>query len=891
MSDEQNKNELPEIDDNSSVEETPATEDINKTDDSGQIQSLTGMYKTWYLDYAAYVILSRAVPHIDDGLKPVQRRILYTLFLAENGNLHKVAKIVGQTMALHPHGDASINAALVQLGQKEYMVETQGNWGNILTGDGAAAGRYIETKLSPLALEVLFDNKLTEWRKSFDGTTNEPVALPVRFPLLLAQGAEGIAVGLSSRILPHNPKELLEASIAYLKGKAFELYPDFPTGGLLEVERYNDGMRGGSLKIRAKIEKVDDRVLSITELPFGKTTESLIASIRKAHEKGKIKIKHIDDFTSETADIRIELPSGVSSDKTIDGLYAFTDCEGTLSPNACVIKDGKPVFLGVSDLLRHSVEKTKELLVKQLEYRYGELTNSLLALTLERIFIEERIYKDKKFEEASNEANALNHIRKCIEKLEGIHFIRPITDEDLKRLLEIRMARILRFNIEKHEELMARLTSEHKEIEQNLQNPIQYTIAHYQHLIKEYGANWERKTSLTRFSSIEASKVIEINEKLYLDREGGFVGTKLRNAEFITDCSSIDDIIIIFKDGTYMITKVEEKKFIGKGNVIYINRFIRNDSRTIYNLIYRQGKKGSYFIKRCSITGVTRDKIYELSDGTKGSKIVYLTANFNGEAETVRITLKPVPRMRTLVFERDFREVPIRGKSTKGKLVTRAEIQRITLKQKGESTLGGRKVWFDRDVLRLNYNEQGEYLGEFEASDRILVLQGDGTAYTTDFSESNHFSEDLIHIEKFSSEKVWTVLYRDTEQGYVYLKRFSIEDPLKPTIMQGEKGELLLYSDTYYPRINVIFGGRDKERPNEEIEAFDFISVKSIRAKGKRVSTRTIKKVEELEPTRFPVEEEKQLPKEAMDNDNEPSKDKEVKVPSLQEVIEQSTQE
>ncbi len=830
--------------------------------------SLTGMYRTWFLDYASYVILERAVPHIDDGLKPVQRRILHAMHLFENGHLHKVAKIVGQTMAFHPHGDASINDALVQLGQKGYMVHTQGNWGNILTGDEAAAGRYIEAKLSPLALEVLFDARLTEWKRTYDGTAQEPVALPARFPLLLAQGAEGIAVGLSSKIYPHNPKELLEAAIAHLRGEAFTLYPDFPTGGLLDAERYNDGLRGGVLKSRAKIERIGERLLSIQELPFGKTTASLIESILKANEKGKIKIKHIDDMTAATADIRIQLPAGVSTDKTIDGLYAFTDCEVSLSPNACVIKDGKPLFLGVSDLLKHHVKRTQHLLEEQLRYRLSELTNQLLAASLERIFIENRIYKDKEFEEASNEAAALSHVQQRIEGLEGITFVRPITQEDLKRLLEIKMARILRFNIAKHEELIAQLTKEAGKVRKNLAQSTQYTIEHYERLLKEYGADWERKTTLTRFGTIEAVKVIETTEKLYIDREGGFVGTGLKNAEYVADCSPIDDLIVIYKNGSYIITKVEEKKFIGKGEVIYINRFQRNDVRTIYNLIYRQGKKGPYFIKRCSITGITRDKLYDLTDGTEHSRIVYFTANFNGEAEVVRIALKPQPRMRVLVFEKDFRETPIRGKSTRGNLVTRAEIQRITLKQRGGSTLGGRKVWFDRDVLRLNYNEQGDYIGEFDANDRLLVLRKDGTVYTTDFSESNHFTPDSVLLEKYDAGKVWSVVYKDPQQEFYYLKRFTMEDQSKPILMQGEGNELILYSDAYYARFGVLFGGHDADRPEEIIEADEFIGIKSVRAKGKRLTTRKVATIEEREPIRQPEpsemlsSEEEQEPKE-----------------------------
>lgn len=817
-----------------------------------RLHSLPQMYRTWFLDYASYVILERAVPHIEDGLKPVQRRILYAMQLFENGHLHKVAKIVGQTMAFHPHGDASINDALVQLGQKGFLVDTQGNWGNTLTGDEAAAGRYIEAKLSSLALEVLFDSKLTEWKRTYDGTADEPVALPVRFPLLLAQGAEGIAVGLSSRIYPHNPKELLEAAIAYLRGESFELYPDFPTGGLLDVDKYNDGHRGGALKCRAKIEKIDDRVLSITELPFGKTTSSLIESILKANEKGKIKIKHIDDMTAATADIRIQLPAGVSTDKTIDGLYAFTDCEVGLSPNACVIKEGTPVFLGVSDLLKYSADRTKELLVAQLNYRLGEVQDALVTASLERIFIENRIYKDKPFEEAACEADALDHVRKRIEAMEDLVFVRPITEADLKRLLEIKMARILRFNIEKHEERIAQLMREARTIEKHLAHSTQYTIDYYTRLLKEFGAGWTRKTTIARFGTIEATKVIEATEKLYFDREGGFAGTGLKNAEFVAECSLLDEMIVIFRNGTYRITKIEDKKFIGRGEVLYINRFRRNDNRTIYNIIYRQGKRGPWLIKRCSITGISRDKDYNLISDEEGSRITYFSANPNGEAETVRITLKPQPRMRVLTFEKSFSEVPIRGRGAKGNLVTRAEVQRITLKQRGASTLGGRKIWFDRDVMRINYNGQGEFIGEFEAEDRLLVFAKDGSVYTTDFGESNHFPEGTTRVEKFDANKVWSVVYFDKEQDYYYLKRCQIEDSKKPILLQGEGNDLVAYSDVPYARFALIFGGRDEDRPSEEVEAVDFIAVKSIRAKGKRLTTREVAKIEELPPLREP---------------------------------------
>lgn len=821
------------------------------------LHTLPQMYRTWFLDYASYVILERAVPHIEDGLKPVQRRILHAMHLFENGHLHKVAKIVGQTMAFHPHGDASINDALVQLGQKGFLIDTQGNWGNIFTGDDAAAGRYIEAKLSPLALEVLFDNKLTEWKKSYDGTAEEPVALPIRFPLLLAQGAEGIAVGLSSRIYPHNPKELIESAIAYLQGKSFELYPDFPTGGLLDVERYNDGHRGGALKCRAKIEKRDDRLLSITELPFGKTTASLIDSIIKANEKGSIKIKHIDDMTAATVDIRIQLPMGVSTDKTIDGLYAFTDCEVSLSPNACVIKEGTPVFWGVSDLLRYSVDQTRSLLGAQLNYKLNEIQDALVAASLERIFIEQRIYKEQPFEEASTEVDALLYVKDRIEAMEGLSWSRPLMDDDFKRLLELRMARILRFNIEKHEERIALLSREAETISKNLKNLTTYTIKYYEHLLKEYGAQWERKTTLTRFGAIEASQVIEATEKFYFDREGNFAGTGLKNADFVADCSSLDDFIVIFRNGSFRISKIEDKKFLGKGEVIYINRFKRNDTRTIYNIVYRHGKRGPYYMKRCYISGIVRDKDYFLTKEEEGSRVMYISVNPNGEAETIHVALKSQLKMHFLTFDKDFSIEPIRARGVRGSLVTKAEVQRVSLKQRGASTLGGRKVWFDRDVMRINYNEQGEYLGEFEAQDALLVLTQSGTLYTTDISESNHFEEEVIRVEKLDPHKVWSVVYYDSQQHYFYLKRFDVANPCKPQSMQGAGNLLIAYSDNPLARFAIHFGGRDKDRPIEEVDAATFIDVKSIRAKGKRLTTREVLRIEEISVPQM-VEQEKE---------------------------------
>lgn len=835
-----------EMEDDSIVGEPSAHSEVTLPADE-DIKTLPGMYRTWFLDYASYVILERAIPHIEDGLKPVQRRVLYAMHLFENGHLHKVAKIVGQTMAYHPHGDASINDALVQLGQKGLLIDTQGNWGNILTGDEAAAGRYIEAKLSSFALEVAFDDNITEMRPTYDATAEEPVYLPVRFPLLLAQGAEGIAVGLSSKIYPHNPKELLEAAIAYLEGKEFELYPDFPTGGLLDVDRYNDGQRGGQLKSRARIERIGDRVLSITSLPYGKTTAMLIDSILRANDKGQIKVKHIDDMTAQEADIRIQLPQGVSTDKTIDGLYAFTDCEVSLAPNACVIQDGKPAFLGVSDLLKHSADRTVELLKAELEHRLHELREGHVAASLERIFIEERIYKEQPFEEASNEKEALDYVEKRILALPGLTFVRAIKREDLKRLLEIKMARILRFNRAAHDKKIARIEQEMAQLADNIEHIVAYTIAYYKRLIEEHFADWQRKTNLARFSNIEATKVIEATERLFLDAEGGFAGTQIKNGTFVTECSLLDDMIVFFRDGTYLITKIEEKKFLGKKEVIHIDRYIRNDKRTIYNVIYRSGTQGPCFIKRFYVTGMVRDKEYDLTTGKAGSKVLYFTANPNGEAETVRITLKQQLRMRNLVFEKDFSEILIKGRTSRGNLVTRATIQRILLKEKGASTLGGRKVWFDKDVLRINFNEQGTLLGEFEAEDKLLVVCKSGLYFTAEVDESVHFPADLLRVERFDPNKVWSAVYREGEQGYVYLKRFQFTDREKPLQLQGEGNKLMQLSDVASASLVIRYGGKDEHRPEDQESIVDFVGVKGIGAKGKRLTTREVSEVEVVE--------------------------------------------
>ena len=815
-----------------------------------ELSNLSKMYQTWFLDYASYVILERAVPHIDDGLKPVQRRILYNLKRMDSGKLIKVANIVGETMKYHPHGDASINDALVQLGQKGFLIDTQGNWGNILTGDSAAAGRYIEAKLSAFALEAVYSDRVTPWKKTYDGTTDEPIALPVKFPLLLAQGAEGIAVGLSSKILSHNFVELAEAACAYLRGEEFTLYPDFPTGGLIDVSRYNDGERGGSLKSRAKIDKIDAKTLSISELPAGKTTTTLIESILKAVEKGKIRIRRVDDMTAATTDIRLTLATGVSSDKAIDALYAFTDCEVSISPNCCVIYEEKPLFTTVSELLRYSVERTKYLFGEELKILLGEKEEQYLGASLERIFIEERIYKDKAFEEAADEAAALAHIAKRIEPFAD-RFLRPVTTDDLRRLLELRMARILRFNLPKHEAALLQLEQEMAQLRHDIAHLTDYTIRWYQHLVQRYGAAFPRRTKIMNFGTIEVTKVAELDAKLYINREEGFFGTALKDAEFVCNCSTLDEVIIIFRSGKYFVGKVEDKKFYGNEEVIYINRYQRNDERTIYNVIYRDGKGGSVYAKRFNVLSVIRDRTYDLTRGKDGSRVLYFSANGNGEAEKVAVKLKiRNARQRLFQFEKDFSDIPIKSRSSVGLLVTKAEVHSVSLLSKGFSTLGGRDVWFDRDVLRLNYNEQGEYLGSFHARDRILIVLSSGECYTTDFSDSIHIEENLLRIEKNEPRKIWTAVYYDADQKYHYIKRFSIEEDQKRENILGEnpKNELLLLTDTYYPRL--LIGRQEKggELRTTEIDVEEFALVKSVRARGKRIASYLIDQVEELPP-------------------------------------------
>ena len=820
---------------------------VDQTDEAVKHQ-LSGMYQNWFLDYASYVILERAVPHINDGLKPVQRRILHSMKRLDDGRYNKVANIVGHTMQFHPHGDASIGDALVQLGQKELLIDCQGNWGNILTGDSAAAPRYIEARLSKFALDVVFNPKTTEWQASYDGRNREPVTLPVKFPLLLAQGVEGIAVGLSSKILPHNFNELCDAAIAYLHGEEFKLYPDFQTGGSIDVSRYNDGERGGVVRVRAKISKLDNKTLCISEIPYGKTTSSLIDSILKAIEKGKIKIRKVDDNTARKVEIQIHLAPGVSSDKTLDALYAFTDCE--------VNDNKKPHFLTVSDVLRKSVNNTRDLLRKELEIQKNETLETLHFASLEKIFIEERIYKDKQFEQAENMDIACEHID---ERLTPFYpqFVREVTKEDILRLMEIKMARILKFNKDKADELIARLKAEIEEIDNHLAHLTEYTIEWYRHLKDKYGKDFPRRTEIRNFDTIVATKVVEANEKLYINREEGFIGTGLKKDEFICNCSDIDDVIIFYKDGKYKIVRISDKLFVGK-NILYVNIFKKNDKRTIYNVIYRDGKEGYHYIKRFNVTSMIRDREYDVTQGNPGSKIVYFSANPNGEAEIIKVTLRPNPRIKKLIFERDFSEINIKGRQSMGNLLTKFEVHKITLKQRGGSTLGGRKVWFDHDVLRLNYDGRGQYLGEFQSSDCILVIHKNGDFYTTDFDLNNHYDPDIQYIEKFEAEKVWTaVLYDADQQNYPYLKRFTFEASSKRQNYLGENkhNQQILLSQQVYPRIQVIFGGHDSFREAQIIEASDFVGVKSFKAKGKRLTTYSVDRIKELEPTRMPEPE------------------------------------
>ena len=834
--------------------------------DASAVHHLSGMYKNWFLDYASYVILERAVPHIEDGLKPVQRRILHSMKRMDDGRYNKVANIVGHTMQFHPHGDASIGDALVQLGQKDLLIDTQGNWGNILTGDRAAAPRYIEARLSKFALETVFNPKTTEWQLSYDGRNKEPITLPVKFPLLLAQGAEGIAVGLSSKILPHNLNDICDAAIKYLRGEEFNLYPDFPTGGSIDASKYNDGQRGGVLKVRAKVEKLDNKTLVIREVPYTKTASSLQESITKAVEKGKLKIRRVEDMTASEVEIQLHLTPGTSSDKTIDALYAFTDCEINISPNCCVIRDNKPEFLTVSEVLRNSAEHTKALLKLELEIRKHELEEQLFYNSLERIFIEDRIYKERKFETAKDLDEVVTFVDSKLEPYTKT-FIREVTRDDIIRLLEIKK--------DKADELIQKIKAEIAEIDKDLSEMVRVTIEWFTHLKEKYGKEHPRHTEIRSFDTIVAAKVVDANEKLYIDRQAGFIGTGLKKAEFVQNCSDLDDIIIFYKDGKYKVIRIADKVFVGKG-VLHVQVFKKNDKRTIYNVVYRDGKTGPYYIKRFNVTSITRDKEYDLTLGTPGSKINYFTANPNGEAEIIKITLDPNPekKRQNIFIERDFSTILIKGRAAKGNLLTKESIHRISLKSHGHSTLGGRKVWFDPDVNRINYEDHGNYLGEFSDQDSILVVLKNGDFYITNFDATNHYEDNILRIEKFVVDKPWTaVIYDADNQGYPYLKRFQMEATKRHQNFIGENAnsQLVLLTDVTYPRIQITYGGADASRGKEEIDAEQFVGVKGFKAKGKRLTTWKVSKIEELEPTRFPEET-------GEDNNNSDDEDTETQV-------------
>jgi len=812
---------------------------------------LTGMYKDWFLDYASYVILERAVPHIDDGLKPVQRRILHSMKRMDDGRYNKVANIIGHTMQFHPHGDASIGDALVQIGQKDLLVDCQGNWGNTLTGDSAAAPRYIEARLSKFALEVLFNPKTTKWMRSYDGRNQEPVSLPSKFPLLLAMGVEGIAVGLASKILPHNFNELIDASISWLKNEPFILYPDFPTGGLADCSKYNSGLRGSVVKVRAKISKLDKKTLVITEIPFGLTTSKLIESILKANDKGKIKIRKVDDNTSEGAEIVVHLHNDISPDKTIDALYAFTDCEISISPNSCVIMDSQPHFIGVEEILRHNTERTRALLKLELEIRLAELEESWHYTSLEKIFFEEKIYRLLE-KDAKNWEEQLQTIENELKKYET-RLKREVTHEDVLKLVEKPVRKISMFDVKQLEDIINKIEAEIAEVKNNLEHLTQYTIKYYTQLKKKYGADFTRKTELCSFETIHATKVVAANAKLYANMVEGFVGMDLKrdeNAEFVCECSDIDDVIVFLKSGKYIVTKISEKQFVGR-DIIHVGLFTRNDERTIYNVVYKNGKGGEVYVKRFAVSGVTRDKEYDLTQGKDGSQVLWFTANPNGEAETLKVFLKPRPKLKKLIFEFDFSNLIIKGRSSMGNILSKNPVHKIQLKSKGVSQFGGQSIWFDQDINRLNTDSRGLYLGDFMTNDHILVVCRNGEYYTTNFDLSNRYQGDILLVEKLDIHKIYSAVYFDGEAGCFYLKRFSFEpndNTVQLFISETPGSYLHSVSTDKYPQVEVLFSGKHQKRAPEKIDVEEFISCKSFRAKGKRITTFEVGSVSFIEP-------------------------------------------
>ena len=825
--------------------EAPGEDELS-LEELHHVKNLPGMYKNWFLEYASYVILERAVPDVYDGLKPVQRRILHAMKRLDDGRYNKVANIIGFTMQYHPHGDASIGDALVAMGQKDLMIDTQGNWGNIYTGDGAAAPRYIEARLSKFALDVAFNPKTTAWKLSYDGRNKEPVHLPVKFPLLLAQGAEGIAVGLASKILPHNFIELIDACIAHLNGEPFELLPDFPTGGMADCSRYNVGLQGGKVRVRARISRLDKKTLVITEIPFGKNTTSLIDTILAAAEKGKIKIKKIDDNTAENVEILVHLAPGASPDQTIDGLYAFTDCEVSISPNCCVIQEGKPRFLGIPEMLKISVENTVNLLKQELQIRREELEEEWHKSSLEKIFIENKIYN--RIEKCETWESIIETIDKGLDPYKHL-LRREVTHDDIAGLTELKIKRISRYDSFKADEHIKSIEAEIKEMDYHLAHIIEYAIAYYQRIKEKYAAGKERKTQVRNFDVIEAAKVVAANEKLYVNRKEGFVGTSLRKDEFVAECSDIDDIIVFLKDGRYLVSKVADKLFVGP-DIIHVRIFKKNDERTIYNVIYQDGKNGNAMIKRFAVTGVTRDKEYSVGKGASDSRVLYFTANPNGEAEIVRVTLKPQPRLRKLQFEEDFSKLAIKGRGSIGNILSRHTVSKVVLKEDGISTLGGRNIWFDADVTRLNADGRGIYLGEFSGDDKIAAITRSGAFRLHGFDLTTHFEADVLQVEKYDPEKVYSAVYFDGEQGYYYLKRFNIEPTEKLISFIGDHPEsrLVAISGDDFPRVKITYNSTRKKNAEEVVEAAEFIAVKGCKARGRRLSTTPIESIELLEP-------------------------------------------
>ncbi len=829
-------------------------------EDASGTRKLTGMYKNWFLDYASYVILERAVPHVEDGLKPVQRRILHSMKRMDDGRYNKVANIVGHTMQFHPHGDASIGDALVQLGQKDLLIDCQGNWGNILTGDAAAAPRYIEARLSKFALDVVFNPKTTEWMASYDGRNQEPVTLPVKFPLLLAQGVEGIAVGLASKILPHNFNELIDACVAHLQGEDFTLLPDFPTGGLVDCSRYNDGLRGGAVKIRARISKIDKRTLAITEIPFTTTTESIKESIVKANEKGKIKIRKVEDNTAQKVEIIVHVAPDESTDKTIDALYAFTDCEVSISPNSCVIYEDKPHFLGVSEILRRSAEHTKSLLKQELEIKLDELNAQWHSTSLEKIFIENKLYQ--LIEGCRSREEAYEAVDRGLEPFKKL-LQREVTHDDVVKLTQLQFIRISKYDSTKADELIRGIEEDIRKVKHDLKHLVEYAVAYYTRIKEKYGKGRDRRSELREFDSIEAAKVVVANAKLYVNRAEGFfgIGNSMRKDEFVCDCSDLDEVLVMTKDGRYKVTKIQDKDFFDK-NIYYIGIFKRNDERTIYNILYRDGKGGAIMMKRCAIKGVTRDKIYDITKGTPKSEVIYMTVNPNGEAEVLKVYFKPRPRLKRAIVDLDFSTLAIKGRQSQGNLFSRYGIHKIVMKERGTSTLGGQNIYFDEDIMRLNADGRGRLLGEFSGDDRIIVFTAKNLYYTTGYDLGHHFPEDMIRVEKFDSARTYSVVYFDKVAGYFYLKRFNAEAGDKTQYFLDEEGsmQLIAISIDERPRLEITYKGAQASRPADTITVADFIGIKSHRAKGKRLSTYDIDTLTFVEPEEVPEEEQQPTP-------------------------------